>query len=82
MSAFLSQTIGYRDNAREAYSGATAFNFQLSLEGTAIQSLPHRGPQRGVLVSLRLTYEREQADRFRRREESHDVALKVLIRFA
>ena len=33
MSALLFARIGSLDNAREAYSGATAFNFQLSLEG-------------------------------------------------
>ena len=33
MSALLFAKIGSLDNAREAYSGATAFNFQLSLEG-------------------------------------------------
>jgi hypothetical protein len=33
MRALLFARIGYRDNARERYSGATATNFRLSLEG-------------------------------------------------
>ena len=38
MSALLFAKIGSLDNAREAYSGATAFNFRLSLEGRPTRS--------------------------------------------
>jgi hypothetical protein len=71
MSALLFAKIGSLDNAREAYSGATAFNFQLSLEGRPSNPCRIEDPARRSSL-VRLTHEREQADRFRRREESHD----------
>ena len=71
MSALLFARIGYLDNACEPYLGATAINFgSVSKVGPSNPGRiedPARRSNR-----LRLTHEIEQADRFRRREESHD----------
>ena len=93
MSALLFAKIGSLDNAREAYSGATAFNFQLSLEGRPHDlrssnrlapppTLPHRGPQRGVLVSSGSHTKESRPIGSAAVRNLMTIALKVRIRFA
>ena len=82
MSALLFAKIGSLDNAREAYSGATAFNFRLSLEGRPSNPLPHRGPQRGVLVSSGSHTKESRPIGSAAVRNLTTIALKVRIRFA